>query len=155
MGLGGQLPVQSSLQTLGEPTRVAALGLGQGLEPLRDLREALLACGLGHPGVHLGVLVGLPLDGRLEVLPGVAEGHVGGGVPDLLQEVHVAEGVAGLRLGGVAEEPADLGVPLDVGGAGEVQVAAVRLALRGESVLQVLVRLGALEVRHGRTVSYK
>ena len=56
----------------------------------------------------------------------------------------MAEGVAGLGLGGVAEEPADLGIALDVGDAGEVEVAAVRLALAGEGVLQVLVGLAAL-----------
>jgi hypothetical protein len=57
----------------------------------------------------------------------------------------VAEGVARLRLRRVAEEAADLRVALDVRRAREVEVAAVGLALAGEGVLQVLVRLASLE----------
>src|SRR5436190_673715 len=73
-GVVGQLQLFQAVQALGETARVAALGLGQRLEPLGDLREALLAGGPGHAGVHLRVLVGLALDGRLEVLLRVAEG---------------------------------------------------------------------------------
>ena len=40
-----------------------------------------------------------------------------------------------------AEEGGDVGVALDVGLLGEVQVAAVRLALAGEGLLEVLFRL--------------
>ena len=127
---------------------MAALGLGQGLEPLRDLGVSLFARGAGHARVHLRVLVGLAFDGGLEVLPGVAEGHVGSGIADRLQEVHVAEGVAGLRFRRVTEEATDLRIALDVGGAREVEVAAVRLALEGEGVLQVLVGLASLEGAH-------
>src|SRR5262245_66059793 len=56
--------------------------------------------------------------------------------------------VAGLRLGRVAEEAADVGVALDVRLAREVEVAAVRLRFAGEGLLQVLVRLRALERGH-------
>ena len=70
------------------------------------------------------------------------------GIADLLQEVEVAVRVAGLALGGVAEQAGDVGVALDVGPAGEVEVAAVRLRLAGERVLQVVVRLGALQRLH-------
>ena len=58
------------LEALGEAAGVALLGAGQRLEPLGDLLEALVAGGLGEARVHLGVLVGLAGDGRLEVVRG-------------------------------------------------------------------------------------
>ena len=136
------------LEALGEAAGVALLGPGQRLEPLGDLLEALVAGGLGEAGVHLGVLVGLTGDGRLEVVLGGADGHVGDRVADLGEEVEVAEGVAGLALGDRAEQRGDVGVALDVGLLGEVQVAAVGLALAGERLLQVLLGLAAVEFRH-------
>ena len=60
----------------------------------------------------------------------------------------MAEGVAGLALGDGAEQRRHVGVALDVGLLGEVQVAAVGLALAGERFLEVLVGLGALELRY-------
>src|SRR5690242_18032076 len=92
------------LEALSEAAGVALLGAGEGLEPLGDLLEALVAGGLGEPGVHLGVLVGLAGDGRLEVLGGAADGLAGGGVTDLLEEVEVTERVTGLALGDRAEQ---------------------------------------------------
>src|SRR5207302_951908 len=62
-GIEGQLQLLEVLQPLREAAGVAALRLGQGLEPLRDLREALFARGPGHARIHLRVLVGLALDG--------------------------------------------------------------------------------------------
>src|SRR5580765_2369649 len=62
------------LEALGEAAGVALLGPGQGLQPLGDLLEALLAGGLGEARVHLGVLVGLALDGRLQVVGSLANG---------------------------------------------------------------------------------
>src|SRR5690349_23176223 len=84
------------VEALGEAAGVALLGPGQRLEPLGDLLEALVAGGLGEAGVHLGVLVGLAGDGRLQVLGGAADRLARGGVTDLLQEVEVPEGVTGL-----------------------------------------------------------
>src|SRR5580698_5057750 len=72
------------VEALLEPAGVRALGAGQGLEPLRDLVEALFARGLGEPRVHLRVLVGLARDRRLEVLRGVADRLAGRRVADLL-----------------------------------------------------------------------
>ena len=69
-------------------------------------------------------------------------GHVGDRVADLGEEVEVAEGVAGLALGDRAEQRGDVGVALDVGLLGEVEVAAVGLALAGERLLQVVLGLG-------------
>ena len=57
--------------------------------------------------------------------------------------------VAGLALGGLAEVHRDLGVALHVRDLREVEVAAVRLRLAGERVLEVLLGLAALQIRHG------
>ena len=59
----------------------------------------------------------------------------------------MAERVAGLPLGDRAEEGGDVGVALDVGLLGEVQVPAVGLALAGERLLEVLLGLGCPSVR--------
>ena len=60
----------------------------------------------------------------------------------------MAERVAGLALGDRAEQRGDVGVALDVGLLREVQVAAVRLALAGERLLEVVVGLGSVEFGH-------
>src|SRR5262245_56480161 len=112
-------------EALREPARVALLGPRERLEPLRDLVEALLASGLGEPGIHLRVLVGLALDRGLEVLVGRADRDAGDGVADLREELEVAVRVARLALGHVAEQPADVGEALDVRALREVEVAAV------------------------------
>jgi hypothetical protein len=49
--------------------------------------------------------------------------------------------MAGLALGGVAEQARHVRPALDVGVLGEVQVAAVGLRLAGERFLQILVGL--------------
>ena len=73
----------------------------------------------------------------LQVVLGGPDGHAGHRVADLAQEVEVPEGVAGLALGHRTEQGGDVGVALDVGLLGEVEVAAVGLALAGERLLQV------------------
>ena len=83
-----------------------------------------------------------------QVVLGGADGLAGDGVADLGEEVEVPERVARLALGDRAEQRGDVRVALDVGLLGEVEVAAVRLALAGERLLEVLVGLGALEVSH-------
>src|SRR5213593_4654210 len=137
--------LSQSLETLGEAAGVRLLGLGERLEPLRDLLETLAARALREARVHLRELVGLALDRRLEVQLRGADRHVGHRVADLLQEVEVPERVAGLGLRGVAEEPAHVRIALDVRTAREVEVAAVRLRLASERRLQVVVCLGAFE----------
>ena len=57
----------------------------------------------------------------------------------------MAVGVAGLALGGVAEQPRDFRLTLDVGDLGEVQVAPVGLALAGKGILEIGVCLGSLQ----------
>jgi len=128
---------------------VALLGLGQRLEPLGHVVEALFAGGLGHAGVHGLVLVGLAGDGGLEVLGGVADGQPGGRVADARQEVEVTVGVARLAVGGLFEEAGHVGQALDVGLLCEVHVAAVCLRLASERIFEVLVGLGAFELGHG------
>jgi hypothetical protein len=128
-----------AVEQLLEAPGVRLLGLRERLEPVGDLGEALLARGLGHARVHVGVLVRLAGDRGLEVLCRVAERQARGRVADLLQVVEVAVRVAGLALGGVAEVAGDLGVALHVGDLREVEVAPVRLRLAGERVLEVLI----------------
>src|SRR5262249_16480610 len=48
-----------------------------------------------------------------------------------------------------------LRVALDVGGPREVEITPVRLAFRGERVLQVLVRLRSLQVPHERRLPFE
>src|SRR3954471_16561214 len=140
--------LREGLEALGEAAGVGLLGAGERLEPLGDLVEALVARRLGEARVHLGVLVGLALDGGLQVVLRAADGDAGDRVADLGEEVEVAERVAGLALGDGAEQRGDVGVALDVGLLREVEVAAVRLALARERLLEVLVGLGTLEISH-------
>src|SRR5579883_2232511 len=109
----GRTWLLDGLEPGGEATGVALLGPGKGLEPLGDLVEALLAGGLGEARVHLGVLVGLAGDRRLEVVGRRAHRHTGHGVADLGEEVEVAEGVARLALGDRPEQGGHVGVALD------------------------------------------
>src|SRR6516162_2058760 len=138
-----------ALETLVEPAGVALLGAGEGLEPFGYLGEALVARRTGEAGVHLGVLVGLAVDGGAEVVLGGAHRLIGHRIAGRGEEVEVPEGVAGLALGDGPEQGRDVRVALDVGLLGEVEVAAVRLALASEGFLQVGVRLTALELGHG------
>src|SRR5262245_9025849 len=64
---GRRLLRGQAVEALLEPAGVRALGAGQGLEPLGDLLEALLAGGLREARVHRRVLVGLTGDRGLEV----------------------------------------------------------------------------------------
>src|SRR3546814_3225545 len=85
--VSGEL-VERLLETAG----VALLGLRQGLEPVGDLVEALVARRARHARIHVGVLVGLAGDGRLEVQRGIADRLAGRRIPDLLRsEEHTSE----------------------------------------------------------------
>src|ERR1700690_856937 len=86
-------------EALLEAAGVALLGPRQRLEPLRDLLEALVARRAGKARVHLGVLVGLAGDRRLQVVGGRADGDTRHRVADFGEEVEVAERVAGLTFG--------------------------------------------------------
>src|SRR5690606_29431078 len=136
------------VESLLEAAGVALLGLRQRLEPVGNLVEALFARGAGHAGVHVGLLVGLAGDRRLEIQRGLADRLAGRGIADLLEVLQMAVGVAGLAFGGGPEDRGDIVVAFDVGLLCEVEVAAVRLALTREGVLQVLFGLRVLQ-RHG------
>jgi len=56
-----------------ETSGMGLFGLGQGLEPVRDLGEAFVARVLGHARVHIGVLVRFARHRRLEIGVGVAD----------------------------------------------------------------------------------
>src|SRR5690606_18353678 len=104
-----------TVQRLLEAIGVGPLGLGQGLEPVGDLVEALVAGGFRHARVHVGVLVGLAGDGRLEVIGSAADGQARRRVAGLLEVFEVAVRVAGLTLGGGAKHGGHVVVTLDVG----------------------------------------
>ena len=92
----------------------------------------------------LRVLVRLAFDGGLEVVLGGADRYTGHGVTDFPEEVEVPERAARFTLSHRAEERGDVRVALDIGLLGEVEVAAVGLALAGERGLQVGLGLAAL-----------
>ena len=89
--------------------------------------------------------MGLAGHGGLEIELGVTDRQVRGRVAGLLEEVQVSVGVARFAFRGLAEVAGDLRVALDVGRLGEIELAAVRLGLAREGVLQVAVGLGALQ----------
>src|SRR5437773_7141299 len=97
-------PETQGLQTLREPPRMRLLGLGEGLEPLRDLLESLATGRLGEARVHLGELVRLAVDRGLEVLLCRADRQPGHGVPRFRHEVEGTDGGSGPVLRGVAKQ---------------------------------------------------
>jgi len=117
------------------------LGLGQGLKPVGDLREALGACRLRHAWVHIGILVGLTGDGCLQIIGGAADRQVGGGITYRLQILEMAVGMARFPFGGGAEDRGDVIEALYIGLGGEIEVTAVGLGLTGESGLEIVVGL--------------
>src|ERR1044072_6845766 len=132
-----------------EAAGVALLGLRQGLEPLGDLGQALLARSAGHARVHVGVLVRLARDRGLEVGRGRTDRQAGRRIAAHFEEFEMAVRMAGLAFRGRTEHGSDIVVAFDVGLLGEVEIPAVRLALARESSLQIVLGLGSLEVRHG------
>src|SRR5262249_23731164 len=110
----GSAAAADLLEALREPAGVALLGASQRLQPLADLLQPLVAGGAGEPGVHLGVLVGLALDRRLEVVGRRAHRDARARVADLGEEVEVTEVVARLTLGDGTEQRRHVGVALDV-----------------------------------------
>ena len=126
-----------------------ALGLRQRLEPVRDFLELLVPGRLRHAGIHVGVLVRLTRNCRLEVLARAADREIGRRIAHYGEVVQVAVGMAGLAFGRRAEQRRDVVLAFDVGLVREIQVAAVRLRLAGERGLEVVVGFRAFEVIHG------
>src|SRR5437660_11109523 len=148
------LELLERLESLGEASGVRLFRLGERLEPLGDLDEAVLARLLGEARVHLRVLVGLACHRRFQVLFGVADGLAGRRVAHFLEVLEVAMSVAGLSFRRIAEEAGEVGPALHVRLLGEIEIAAVGLALACESSLEVLVRLAALQFCHVRDSSW-
>src|SRR5882672_9393838 len=138
--LAGDLP-----ESLVEPAGVGLLRLCQRLEPLRELREALVARGLRHARVHLRVLVGLARDRGLQIFLGLADRLARRRIADLFEIVEVSEGMARLRIRGVLEKPRDVREAFDIRDAREVEVAAIRLRLARERLLQVVQALAPFQ----------
>ena len=72
-----------------------------GREREREREREHVTCGKG----------GRTDDGAVEVLDGVADGLVGAGIADLLEEFEVAVGVASLTLSGAAEDGGNVWQP--------------------------------------------
>src|SRR6185312_7887153 len=121
---------RSALQTV-EPFLEAVcmrpFRFGQGFKPFRQFGKALFAGRLRHPRIHLSVFVRFPLDGRLQIGFRIANWHAGGWVSDLFQKVQMPEGMAGLGLRRIPEQPSDIRVTFDIGPPGKIEVAAVGL----------------------------
>src|SRR5215813_15556245 len=103
--------VQRLLETIG----VRALGLGERLEPVGDLAEALFARRLGHPRIHVGVLVGLAGDRGLQIVARLADRQAGRWIADRLEIFQVSVCVAGLAFRGRTEYRRDVVESLHVG----------------------------------------
>src|SRR6266852_745791 len=123
-------------------------GLGERLEPVGDLVEAFLAGHARHARIRVGVFVGLARDRGLEVVACRTDRLAGRRVAHFLEIFEMAVRVPGLALGSRAEHGGDIVEALDVGLLGEIEIAAVRQALAGKRVLQILLGLGSLERRH-------
>ena len=134
------------VECLLEPVGVRALGFGQRLEPIGNLTEALVAGGLRHTRVHVGVLVGLPGDGRLQVELRVANRQTRGRVADRLEILEVAVRVASLTFSRRTEHRRDVVEALDVRLGCEIQLPTIGLGFAGKGVLQVLLGLATFEI---------
>src|ERR1700694_176527 len=117
----------------------------QCLEPFGDEVETLVAGGLCEPGIHLCVLVGLPGNGRAEIVLRRAHGHASNRVAYLGEEVKMAKGVPRLPLCDRPEQGGDIWVALHVRLLGEVEVAPVSLALPSKGFFEIGLGLAVLQ----------
>src|SRR5882762_5658046 len=123
-------------------------GLGERLEPVGELVDAFLASNAGHARIHVDIFVDLAGDCGLEDVAGRTDRLAGRRVAHFLEIFEMAVRVPGLALGSRAEHCGETFEALNVGVAGEIEIAAVRQALAGKRVLQILLGLGSLERRH-------
>jgi hypothetical protein len=91
---------------------------------------AFLLRGLEKAGVHLGVLVGLALDGHLQAALG---GHLGFRV----QQVEVTQRVHHFLCGGLFKNFCDFLVSLGASNGGEIAVLGVSHRLAGKSCFEI------------------
>src|SRR6267154_3225881 len=123
-------------------------GFGERLEPVGELVDAFLASNAGHARIHVDIFVGLAGDRGLEDVAGRTDRLAGRPVAHFLEIFEMAVRVPGLALGSRAEHGGEIVEALNVDLPGETVIAAVRLALAGKRVLQILLGLGSLERRH-------
>src|SRR6185295_3392154 len=114
------------------------------LEPVGDFFEAFIARLLRHARVHVGVLVRLAGDCRLQVRARRADRQAGRRIADDLEILEMAVRVTGLAFRRRAEHGCNVVESFDVGLRCEVEIATIRLRLASERVLQILFRLRAL-----------
>src|SRR4030095_13530375 len=92
------------IETFGKPSRVGLFRFGQGFKPFCQFRQSFIAGRLGESRVHFSVLVGFPLDRRLQVFRSRADRYAGARVSYLFEKIEVPEGMAGFRLGSISEK---------------------------------------------------
>ena len=102
------------IERLLEPVGVRALRLGERLEPVGDFLEAFVARLLRHARVHVGVLVRLAGDRRLQVRRRRTDRQTRRRIADGLEVFQVAVRVAGLAFGRRAEHSGDVVEAFDV-----------------------------------------
>lgn len=122
------------------------LGLRERFEPVCDLVEPLFAGRLAHARIHIGVLVGFPGDGRLEVQTRRAEGQTRCGIATGLQILEVTMCVARFTFRGRTKHSGNVVLAFHVGLCREVQIATVGLRFAGKRGLQVVFRFRTLEL---------
>ena len=64
------------------------------------------------------------------------------------QIIEMTVRVSGLAFGGVAKQPRDFRLAFDIRDLGEIEIAAIGLALAGERVLEILMGSGSFEIFH-------
>ncbi len=124
-------------------------GFRQGFKPIGDFVEALFAGRFRHARIHIGVFVGFPGNGRLQVIGGAADGKARGGIANGFEKFQMAVSMAGFAFGGGPEHGGDIVVAFDVGLLGKIKITAVGLIFPGEGGFQVFFGLGPLEVGLG------
>ena len=83
------------------------------------------------------------MDRGLEIQQRIADRQTGRRIANLLQIVEMTMRMTGLAFRGVAEQPGDFRLAFDVSDLGEIEIAAIGLALARERVLQILVGFGS------------
>jgi hypothetical protein len=92
--------------------------------------------------------VRLARDRGFQVLRSFADRQSGRRIADLLEILEVPVRMAGFAFGGRAKNGGHVVESLHVGLPGEIEVAAIRLRFAGKRVLEVLLRLAALQIGH-------
>src|SRR5258707_12971040 len=140
--------VPAFFERLLESPGIRLPGLGERLEPVGDLVEAFLAGHARHARIHVGVFVGLARDRGLEVVAGRTDRLAGRRVAHFLEIFEMAVRVPGLALGSRAEHRGEIFEALNVGVAGETEIAAGCPALAGATDPPNFVCPGSLRGRH-------